>query len=268
MNRFLETWFCFGLAGLMMFAPQAAAQDLPDNPSSPPVPHPVCVELLVGSTVDGPLTTSVDLEACGAWADHMPPADWGGLSHVYSRGPNSDDLPGGMSGYQFAGWTDDDGYILVTFDTGGGNGLHTALLVAHESEGTLATTYTRRFGDRCNGELTDAWDRMDGSYGIQVKATPQAMLKAAGLQYEPLDYPVPDCPSCCIGQMRAVIDPLKDEVTYTEFVLTAELISLVLSEYPILESAFKTLADRWDKQGISWGSLADALIDAGANTPE
>lgn len=264
MVRFVFIWFCFGLANLMMLAPHTVAQDLPDNPTHAPFPHPVCLELLVGSTVDGPLTTSIDLEACGAWADYMPAADWGGLSHVYYRGENSDDLPGGMSGYLFAGWTDDNGYILITFDTGGGNGLHTALLVAHESQGKLTTSYTRRFGDRCNGELMDAWDRMDGSYGVEVSATPKAILTAAGLQYGSSQYDARDCPSCCIGHLRAVVDPHKDEVTYTEFVLTAELISPVLSEYPKLESAFKALADQWGEQGMSWDNLADALVDVGA----
>lgn len=268
MVKSLLIGFCFGISNLVSLASYAVAQDLPDMPDTAPVPHPICVELLAGSTVAGPLTKSVDLQACGAWADNVPPADWAGLSHVYDRGPNSDDLPGGMSGYQFAGWTDDNGYILITFDTGGGNGLHTALLVAHESHGTLTTTYTRPFGDRCNGELIDAWDRMDGTYGVEVAATPRAILEAAGVQYEPPEYGVPDCPSCCVGRLRAIVDPRKDQVRYTEFTLSDELIFPVLCDDPVLESAFKGLADQWGEQGISWDDLAYALIGDKAETAD
>jgi hypothetical protein len=192
------------------------AEDIPD---SPPFPHPVCFKLLVGSTVAGPIADAINFESCTAWADIMPAADWNyeNKTHSYYSNDNSDGLPGGYAGYTVGGWNPDGAYVIRTFDTGGGNGFHTAFLVAAEELGILATVHTRKFGDRCNGQLEYGWANEDGTYGVEVAATPQAIFNAAnlgadvtGLVFD--DY-VLDCPSCCVGQLRASVDPDTDALT-------------------------------------------------------
>ena len=119
-----------------LFMPPAhlRAEDIPD---SPPFPHPVCFKLLVGSTVAGPIADAINLESCTAWADIMPAADWNyeNKTHSHYRNDNSDELPGGYAGYTVGGWNPDGAYVIRTFDTGGGNGFHTAFLVAAEEFG-------------------------------------------------------------------------------------------------------------------------------------
>lgn len=234
-------------------------------PGDPPFPHPACAELLVGPTTGGPVTDVVFLDACAEWAAYMPEAEWDGDSkeHFYYREDSSDGLPGGYAGYIVEDVNPNGAYVIKTWDNAGGIGYHTALLVAASEFGIVTAPYTRKFGYRCNGELKRSWANDDETYGVEIAATPQAILNAAdlnpGVAQLVFDDYVPDCSSCCIGHLLGTLDPETDTLTYTGFTLDPDLISPVLCDVPPAEMAFMALAEIFGSAELTWQNLEDAI---------